>query len=293
MIEVKVSFRAESLTVAVDDDATVADLKAKLSEMTHVPEDKQKLMGRSLKINSPAETRIRDIKEPRQFTLIGSTAEQIDGVNAQVERRIQRNIAQAKAASRSKQPSPQYTFQSLETLSGFSHQDKALSILQQLKADPGIIYIMNKNKWNIALLSEMSPITQPTLLGYNMNKGQKIALRLRTDDMEGFRYFTDIRRVLVHELTHMVYGEHDSNFWKLCRELELEVNKQQGRSLYEGPHFRGASKESESEWDRIDRGGYQGGTFILGGPSSSQSASRPMREVLAEAAELRLIVREP
>lgn len=42
------------------------------------------------------------------------------------------------------------------------------------------------------------------ILGYNVNKGQEISLRLRTDDWAGFRYYLSIRRTLVHELTHNV-----------------------------------------------------------------------------------------
>lgn len=42
------------------------------------------------------------------------------------------------------------------------------------------------------------------ILGYNVNNGQEISLRLRTDDYAGFRKYLAIRRTLVHELTHNV-----------------------------------------------------------------------------------------
>lgn len=61
----------------------------------------------------------------------------------------------------------------------------------------------------VGLLSEMSPegkvgVSAVCVLGYNVNKGQEISLRLRTDDYKGFRKYLRIRETLVHELAHMV-----------------------------------------------------------------------------------------
>jgi hypothetical protein len=47
-------------------------------------------------------------------------------------------------------------------------------------------------------------VSQVCILGYNVNKGQEISLRLRTDDYAGFRKYLAIRKTLVHELTHNV-----------------------------------------------------------------------------------------
>ena len=38
------------------------------------------------------------------------------------------------------------------------------------------------------------------ILGVNINAGQEISLRLRTDDLQGFRRFASIRETLCHEL---------------------------------------------------------------------------------------------
>ena len=40
--------------------------------------------------------------------------------------------------------------------------------------------------------------------GVNINAGQEISLRLRTDDLRGFRRYDSIRQTLCHELAHMV-----------------------------------------------------------------------------------------
>ncbi len=38
---------------------------------------------------------------------------------------------------------------------------------------------------------------------------------MRTDDLKGFRRYDRIRETLIHELAHMVWGEHDANFKEL------------------------------------------------------------------------------
>ena len=42
------------------------------------------------------------------------------------------------------------------------------------------------------------------VLGLNVNKGQEIKLRLRTDDLQGFRKRLTIMKTLCHELAHNV-----------------------------------------------------------------------------------------
>ena len=83
------------------------------------------------------------------------------------------------------------------------------------------------------------------VLGLNVNKGMRIQLRLRTDDMEGllpffplvhavptclthacvamvgFRNLTSIKKVLYHEMAHNVFLEHDSDFYQLMRQVNF------------------------------------------------------------------------
>lgn len=61
------------------------------------------------------------------------------------------------------------------------------------------------------------------ILGVNINKGQEISLRLRTDDLRGFRRYDRIRETLVHELAHMVFSEHDNSFKELNSQLLREA----------------------------------------------------------------------
>lgn len=45
---------------------------------------------------------------------------------------------------------------------------------------------------------------------------QEIQLRLRTDDLLGFRKYERIRDTLMHELAHNEFGDHDNNFKVGC-----------------------------------------------------------------------------
>jgi WLM domain len=93
--------------------------------------------------------------------------------------------------------------------------------------------------------------------------------------------------VLCHELTHNVHGPHDSNFWSLCKKLEKEVisldpfSSQSAHALSNEEYF-----ESEEEY-HVDGGGWEGGTYTLGGDGSShEGLSR--RDILADAAMRRM-----
>lgn len=70
---------------------------------------------------------------------------------------------------------------------------------------------MRKHQFAVGTLTELAPHEHPNLLGLNVSAGQAIKLRLRTNDYEGFRTYKEVRRVLCHELTHNVWGDHDNN----------------------------------------------------------------------------------
>jgi WLM domain len=67
------------------------------------------------------------------------------------------------------------------------------------------------HQFSVGLLTELAPHEHPELLGLNLNAGQAIKLRLRTDRYDGLRLYSDVRRVLCHELAHNVWGDHDNN----------------------------------------------------------------------------------
>jgi hypothetical protein len=79
---------------------------------------------------------------------------------------------------------------------------------------------MQKHEFSVEVLTELAPHEHPELLGLNVNAGQAIKLRLRTDRYDGFRLYAEVRRVLCHELTHNVWGDHDNNVRVLLRGSE-------------------------------------------------------------------------
>eukprot|EP00899_Mesostigma_viride_P017128 jgi/Mesvir1/25416/Mv14216-RA.2 len=119
-------------------------------------------------------------------------------------------------------------FRTLELPGLHPPASRALIMMHTLAADPGIRGIMNKYRWTVGIMTEMPPVglvgvSPMCLLGYNKNFGQEISLRLRTDDMRGFRRYQDVRRTLIHELTHMVHSEHDVKFNTFCSQLTREA----------------------------------------------------------------------
>ena len=92
-----------------------------------------------------------------------------------------------------------------------------------------------------------------------------------------------IRNVLCHELTHNVHGPHDANFWSLCKKLEREVisldpfASQSAHALSEEEIYEGE--------EHVDGGGWEGGTYTLGG-EAHEGVTR--RDILADAAMRRL-----
>ena len=102
---------------------------------------------------------------------------------------------------RDKQLSTQYGFNDIQVLTALPNSERAREILTGLANDPGIKAVMNKYKWKVGALCEMYPegyvgVSDVCVMGLNENKGQRILLRLRTDDLKGFRKILSIKKVL-------------------------------------------------------------------------------------------------
>lgn len=104
-----------------------------------------------------------------------------------------------------------YKFHSIVPLPHLPRPESATVYLNKLAADPAIQNVMQKHRFSVHTLTELAPHEQPHLLGLNVNSGEAIKLRIRTDEYDGFRPYLEVRRVLCHELTHNVWGDHDDN----------------------------------------------------------------------------------
>ncbi|KAI9202480.1 WLM domain-containing protein [Polychytrium aggregatum] len=202
----------------------------------------------------------------------------------------------------------QYTFHAIETLPHYRDAHVARSLLERLKNDRGIQTIMKAHKWSVGLLKELDPAVA-TILGFNRNAGMEIALRLRTDDREGFRHYDSIRKVLLHELAHMVHGDHDEHFHALNRQLNKECDAVHREAhLLDGSRLPSSVSAQQAaaadSQDELSVPYFSGGAFVLGGSipggnpgsdgetSAAAETSQQRRELLLRAVMNRLSAEE-
>ncbi|KAK3114029.1 hypothetical protein LTR53_008068 [Teratosphaeriaceae sp. CCFEE 6253] len=111
-------------------------------------------------------------------------------------------------------------FNSYEHLQGLQRGDAALRMLRQVASL--VKPIMRKHNWHVQILAEFLP-PEANLLGLNINSGYKICIRLRYhNNPDLFLPIEELVDTMLHELSHNVWGAHDSNFHRLWDELRDE-----------------------------------------------------------------------
>ncbi|KAF4784379.1 WLM domain-containing protein [Colletotrichum scovillei] len=108
----------------------------------------------------------------------------------------------------------------------FSHLPdfpRAPDALQTLKKVASLVKpIMRVRGWKVRELAEFYP-DQANLLGLNINRGQRILVRLRyPNDRSLFLPIEHVVDTMLHELSHIVFGPHDGNFHALWNQLRDE-----------------------------------------------------------------------
>lgn len=112
------------------------------------------------------------------------------------------------------------------------HYEQRKAFLHRLSTDPAVLHIMaaKDRDWIVLELGELHPHTQPTLLGLNTNNNAgttnttlKIELRILTDDLEGVRSYNGVRRVLLHELSHIRHPNHELPFKELDSQVSFSI----------------------------------------------------------------------
>ncbi|KAK3394646.1 WLM domain-containing protein [Podospora didyma] len=108
----------------------------------------------------------------------------------------------------------------------FSHLkdlDREKDALHTLKKIASLVKpIMRPRGWHVGQLAEFYP-SERNLLGLNVNRGEKILLRLRyPGDRNQFLPFEQVVDTMLHELSHIVYGPHDAKFHALWDTLRKE-----------------------------------------------------------------------
>ncbi|THV06588.1 WLM-domain-containing protein [Dendrothele bispora CBS 962.96] len=160
---------------------------------------------------------------------------------------------------------PEVFVQSFTHLKDRKNADHALTMLKRIASL--VKPIMRKHGWVLPTLAEFFP-DNPSLLGEDVNMGEKILLRLRPAHYpDWFMEEADVVQTMLHELTHNVHGPHDDKFYKFLSGLQ-------------------------EEYDALQRSGYAGEGFFSKGQRLGQSVSHNLPPHLArtkalEAAEKR------
>ncbi|KAL9105325.1 MAG: hypothetical protein Q9227_009492 [Pyrenula ochraceoflavens] len=123
------------------------------------------------------------------------------------------------------------------------HRHRASEALHTLQKIASLVKpVMRQRNWHVGTLCEFYP-EQPNLLGLNINRGQKICLRLRyPGDERQFLPIEEVTDTMLHELCHIVHGPHDEAFHALWGQLRDE-HEALVRKGYTGEGFLGAGRK--------------------------------------------------
>ncbi|KAI3992572.1 hypothetical protein MKX01_020864 [Papaver californicum] len=257
MVNIFVVWRGKKLCVETNSKSTMKEFGQKLQELTNVKSDTMRLLvpkssnkGSSLLVpfsDEHSSLRLQDssILEGKSIRMMGVFENEIEevsqnGTKADLriagfdeEKKRLRERRAYRTNTKLKLPQGNYIFSDFRTLQipGIELNppaSEALKRMHRLAADPGIVAIMNKHRWHVGIMTELAPvgyvgISPKCLLGFNKNQGEEISLRLRTDDLKGFRKYESIKKTLLHELAHMLHSEHDANFYALIKQLNEEA----------------------------------------------------------------------
>lgn len=299
------------------EDATIQDLSDCVAEELRIPPANQKFLitPKTGLLKPPFKDPTLQLRtlQVKKIVLMGATTTEVEELESDISERkarMERRREALKAGRKVKavkhrdwkkvQDEARYTFHTIRPLAYLPDPEKSQRFLERLSDDAGIKASMRKHGFSVGVLTEMNPAEHTThesrTLGLNHNRGEKIELRLRTDAYDGYRDYKTIRKTLCHELAHNVWGDHDKNFWALCREIEAEVERndwRRGGKSVGGEEFYNPDDEGVSD-EEADGGGWTGGEYVLGGGSSekpeSSSTGQPLtrREIIAGAAEERM-----
>ncbi|CAE6377403.1 unnamed protein product [Rhizoctonia solani] len=283
--------------MAYSDDS-FDQLQQTLYEMTSVPVDKQKLLWKGMK-RGATKLDHSGLKNGSKITLIGNPEEAIELMHKAEAKAARRGDILRARESRgptkvwstpdSAARDSQFRFHRIEPHPSLPNPNSARNLLSKLSTDPAILKIMRSHKFTVGLLTELAPHEHPHLLGLNVNAGQSILLRIRTDAYDGFRTYAEIRRVLCHELTHNVYGGHGDDFKTFNSRLNREVVEYE-QSVRAGSHRLSAGMRHNDRSANTEREAVVN-TFVLGGeigPASTEESREERRKRILEATISRL-----
>lgn len=193
-------------------------------------------------------------------------------------------------------------------LAGLPRSQDALNLL--VKVGEAVAPLMARHGWHVPFLTEMRP-KQHNLLGLNVNRGQKICLRLRPgagpgkriagaprdtpdplpDGLDAFLEFESLVQTMLHELTHIVRGPHDQVFWSTLQSLSDEHDSlkragaaavsftEPGQRLGSGGRTMGAAPQPMARGNGVRLGGITGFSGPGRTPSSELAAAAALKRI--------------
>jgi hypothetical protein len=192
-VSLQVSFKGQTIPIAVPAEATVLAIKEALEKATSIPPSHQKLLSKGHRLQDGD---LISSLAGSKLMLLGTAPTTVTDLNAQkpqVRTRSPYAVRLPTSQSASATPDSTYTFHRLVPLPYLPNPHLARDLLDRLRHDRGIIAIMKKYKWSVGALVEMDPgehtYVDHKTLGLNRNKGEVIELRLRTDEYAGFRQY--------------------------------------------------------------------------------------------------------
>lgn len=149
-------------------------------------------------------------------------------------------VRQAKTGTRKPKevpkPSPVSNIGQIASLKRYSDKDYANSILHDVVK--AVAKIIHEYDFKVGTLCEMFP-KDPRLLGLNVNRGQKILIRLRYHHNDKlFIPFTEIVGTFLHELTHNIHGPHDEKFYEFLNKLKSRFEDMQYNNIAGNDGYR-------------------------------------------------------
>lgn len=199
-----------------------------------------------------------------------------------------------KKGAQPNRPSPVASIEKIACLKRYENKDYALDLLHDMAKAVGPL--MHQYNFKVGMLCEMYP-KNPLLLGLNVNKGQKILIRLRPPYSENSFYpMSDLIGTLLHELTHNVHGPHDAKFYALLEELRTKYESGifnskdyvcEENKLGAGyiPPWENAKTIRQKRLEALSKVKFKAEARRLGGTKISPAA---MREAMLKAAEQRI-----
>ena len=307
--------------LVVDCDAastTVGELKQQLCELTSLPPAHQKLVLRGAVLQDaallapPAAAGAPAAAKELRLMLIGTAGDTVACLReteqrAAAERAVRasrssvsiagQNAKRGQAARSRLALGPVAPgFGAIETLPNLPDRARAAAMLHALASDVGIASVMKARGWRVGVLEEMFPegqvgVSAVCVMGLNVNAGERIKLRLRTDDLAGFRPPLSVMAVLYHELAHNVHAEHDGSFFALMRDVEREACAARAARAGASSALGGARVVADDDGGGGGVGAFVGGSGRLGGGgtagegAAAQAATAQTAGLRAAAAE--------